>query len=182
MINYAKLPEWLEMEVWADALLRSGMMGTYSFDFDVNNYTIRNPHILQDHYGKDVNGGSRYPRFLLHLRGIDGTVGITTMQDRLVDAVRTAFKKIDPRNNWSLYRYDPEAVEWHRDNGHVSLYEVRKPMTPTGDALSTTSCPTSGMSVLPHGTPRQTRHWKCCSVEWVRPDLNWGLTAPSRQV
>ena len=48
------------------------------------------------------------------------------MQDRLVDAVRTAFKKIDPRNNWSLYRYDPEAVEWHRDNGHVSLYEVRE--------------------------------------------------------
>ena len=182
MINYAKLPEWLEMQVWADALLRSGMMGTYSFDFDVNKYTIRNPRILQDHYGKDVDMGFSLPTdFYFTFRESMELSASQAMQARLV-AVRTAFKKIDPRNNWHLYRYDPEAVEWHRDNGHVSFYEVRETNDPDRRRVITTSCPTSGMSVLPHGTPRQRRHWKCCSVEWVRPDLNWGLTAPSRQV
>lgn len=25
-------------------------------------------------------------------------------------------------------------------------------------------------------------HWLNDGIEWARPDLNWGLTAPSRQV
>ena len=135
MINYAKLPEWLEMEVWSDALLRSGMMGTYSFDFDVNKYTIRNPRILQDHYGKDVDMGFSLPTdFYFTFRESMELSGLSThpthVRTQVENALRTAFKKIDPRNNWHLYRYDPEAVEWHRDNGHVSLYEVRETNDP----------------------------------------------------
>jgi len=131
VINYSKLPNWLEMAVWGEALLRSGMMGTYSFDFDINKYTIRNPHILQDEMGKDVNRAFSLPTdfyftFRESMELSSGGTGGGRSRMWVEDALRTAFKKIDPRNNWHLYHYDAEAVEWHRDNGHVSLYEVRE--------------------------------------------------------
>ena len=57
MINFTQLPEWMDLKIWRDKLMLSGLEGTYSMVVDKEGY-ITDTGILADYVGNNLPKGT----------------------------------------------------------------------------------------------------------------------------
>ena len=53
MINFTKLPEWMDHKIWMEKVMLSGLEGTYAMVVDKDGY-ITDTHLLTDYQGNNL--------------------------------------------------------------------------------------------------------------------------------
>ena len=94
MINFTKLPEWMDRNIWMEKIMLSGLEGTYSMVVDKEGY-ITDTRLLTDYEGNNLPDGTLWlptSRFRSQFRKLWGDFSMETyVNNKLQNGEEVAF-------------------------------------------------------------------------------------------
>ena len=133
MINFTQLPEWMDLNIWMDKIMLSGLEGTYSMVVDKEGY-ITDTRILTDYEGNNLPEGTLWlptgqfrTQFRHHWEDFCMELYVSNkLPDKIATATRSELANIIKLANSLVLPTPPDDLIDGMDHPYLYHYKLNK--------------------------------------------------------